>query len=500
MTDLNSPGIYIYKVDKKLYIGQAVNILNRLKQHHEIAYILSKNDKKDNTKPLLREGMVWNNSVKIYCWPISNFRNNKKLSSIYKSFSNIWHFDEESKRDELGKELDFWEFMLISYAKFYGEWELTNRDFGSQEEFCYKPNEEQIRKITKKYKWKDKQEQEDFIKLLSDESASAGNFSTRGDMTKVVFPIIRIITKKFAQRLEDDIRSKTVEVLSDYMVDEITNDIVCIITGKKSTTKKTNWKQNLRTELNNIKKQVIRNFAIIEEILEIEDNSEIKNIFVSSVKKQMDYMVNEGMKKIEERLKQAIEKKLQPKDLFKNFQNGTDEVSTKTIFGKENFFVLQMPQIDASKIKISKDHWIYRLNKIDALGLIMKEKYCCNNNDIFIEECKKIIKKSYKNVRNEITPAYNKKEKIETLYGEIKRKYYQVFGGYNTKNSVFLRYLWTFYMEMETLIAKENGFIFEKHNDIIYKKKGEDKRVLILPEHQWKKVESIFQSGKTTIW
>lgn len=52
---------------------------------------------------------------------------------------------------------------------------------------------------------------------------------------------------------------------------------------------------------------------------------------------------------------------------------------------------------------------------------------------------------------------------------------------------------------METLIAKENGFIFEKHNDIIYKKKGEDKRVLILPEHQWKKVESIFQSGKTTI-
>ena len=58
MTDLNSPGIYIYKVDKKLYIGQAVNILNRLKQHHEIAYILSKNDKKDSTKPLLREGMV----------------------------------------------------------------------------------------------------------------------------------------------------------------------------------------------------------------------------------------------------------------------------------------------------------------------------------------------------------------------------------------------------------------------------------------------------------
>ena len=59
-------------------------------------------------------------------------------------------------------------------------------------------------------------------------------------MTKVVFPIIRIITKKFAQRLEDDIRSKTVEVLSDYMVDEITNNIVCIITGTKSTTKKTN--------------------------------------------------------------------------------------------------------------------------------------------------------------------------------------------------------------------------------------------------------------------
>ena len=518
MIDLNNSGIYIYRFNNDIYIGQASlrkngkALLNRLEEHHKAAYVLNEEEeKKDSTIPLLRQGMVWNDSVKIYCWNLSDFKKNKELQSIFQDFSKIWKSSNSEEGDK--GELDFWELMLVTYSKFFGKWNVTNKDFGgSLGSIIYEPDEKELSNIVNKYKLSNQKNKNKLIKLLSgsNQIATIGGFTTQS-FSKIFFPIVRVIIKDVSELLEEDIMNTAVEVLSDYTINEISETITSSFENKRKnrkSQKKAHWKKVLRKQLLDMEEEYVKYFSILEEFLELQGNSGVKGFFKNSIEEQFNTLVNDFIDKVEKRLKKTTDHRIDPKDFMTSINQRSKKVSMQTVFGSNTYFTFKLPEIDFLNVKLPKDHWIYRLEKIDVLGLMMKQDYCINKNKDFINVCQKVMKDSYEKIR---TISISSTEKSPALVDKIKENYEtKVFKEYSKEDSVFIKNIGTFYIERETFWAKEHNSFFEKikylrkEDRMLVKKINEEENIVrsyYFRKNVWIKVEDTFKADKKiTIW
>ena len=266
-----------------------------------------------------------------------------------------------------------------------------------------------------------------------------------------------------SELLEEDIMNTAVEVLSDYTINEISETITSSFENKRKnrkSQKKAHWKKVLRKQLLDMEEEYVKYFSILEEFLELQGNSGVKGFFKNSIEEQFNTLVNDFIDKVEKRLKKTTDHRIDPKDFMTSINQRSKKVSMQTVFGSNTYFTFKLPEIDFLNVKLPKDHWIYRLEKIDVLGLMMKQDYCINKNKDFINVCQKVMKDSYEKIR---TISISSTEKSPALVDKIKENYEtKVFKEYSKEDSVFIKNIGTFYIERETFWAKEHNSFFEK--------------------------------------